>query len=93
MNIFLIQIKQWTYIFNYTYFKDLKLIKKMDILKLRVVLTTEGSAGLLYMMGLKSGTFTHIFVDEAGQSMEPEMLIPLCMCLHIKLLCFSIMCV
>ncbi|XP_025200354.1 probable RNA helicase armi [Melanaphis sacchari] len=56
---------------------DPRLIKKQDILKLRIVLTTEGTAGLLYMMGLKSGTFTHIFIDEAGQSTEPEMLLPL----------------
>lgn len=34
---------------------------------------------MLYSMGLKSGTFTHIFVDEAGQTSEPEILIPLCM--------------
>jgi len=66
--------------FNYTHFPDSKLIKKKDILKLRIVITTEGSAGLLYMMGLKSGTFTHIFIDEAGQSMEPEILLPLCSC-------------
>ncbi|XP_025425043.1 probable RNA helicase armi isoform X2 [Sipha flava] len=56
---------------------DSKLIRKRDILKLRIVLTTEGSSGILYMMGLKSGTFTHIFIDEAGQSMEPEILLPL----------------
>lgn len=56
---------------------DTRLIKKQDILKLRIVLTTEGTAGLLYIMGLKSGTFTHIFVDEAGQSTEPEILLPL----------------
>jgi len=67
-------------IFNHASFKDSKLIKKRDILKLRIVITTEGSAGLLYMMGLKCGTFTHIFIDEAGQSMEPEILLPLCIC-------------
>jgi len=41
------------------------------------VVTTESIAGLIYMMGLKSGTFSHVFVDEAGQSMEPELLLPL----------------
>ncbi|XP_016663111.1 probable RNA helicase armi [Acyrthosiphon pisum] len=56
---------------------DTKLIRKHDILKLRIVLSTEGTAGLLYMMGLKSGTFTHIFIDEAGQSTEPDILLPL----------------
>lgn len=29
------------------------------------------------MMGLKSGVFSHIFIDEAGQSTEPETLLPL----------------
>ncbi|CAH1736197.1 unnamed protein product [Aphis gossypii] len=56
---------------------DSRLIRKQDILKLRIVLSTESTAGLLYMMGLKSGTFTHIFIDEAGQSTEPEILLPL----------------
>lgn len=60
-------------------FADPRLIKKKDILKLRVVITTEGSAGILYMIGVKSGAFSHIFIDEAGQSTEPETLLPLCM--------------
>lgn len=60
---------------------DVKLIGKKDILKLRIVLTTEGTAGILYMMGIKSGTFTHIFIDEAGQTTEPEILLALCMSL------------
>ncbi|VVC46259.1 P-loop containing nucleoside triphosphate hydrolase [Cinara cedri] len=56
---------------------DSKLIRKNDILKLRIVVTTEGTAGLLYTMGLKKGIFSHIFIDEAGQSTEPESLLPL----------------
>lgn len=56
---------------------DPKLIRKKDIIKLRLVVTTESVAGLLYMMGVKSGFFSHIFVDEAGQTMEPEILLPL----------------
>ncbi|XP_025191199.1 probable RNA helicase armi [Melanaphis sacchari] len=63
--------------FKSIHFLDSRLIKKQEILKLRLVLTTEGTAGLLYMMGLKAGTFTHIFIDEAGQSTEPEILLPL----------------
>lgn len=60
------------------HFADTKLIMKKDIFKLRVIVTTEGTAGMLYMMGIKSGFFTHIFIDEAGQSLEPELLLPLC---------------
>jgi len=62
------------------FFLDDRFIRKHDILKLRIVLSTEGTAGILYMMGLKSGTFTHIFIDEAGQSTEPDILLPLCTC-------------
>lgn len=40
-------------------------------------------------MGLKSGSFSHIFIDEAGQSTEPEILLPLCMCLTANNLLFS----
>ena len=29
------------------------------------------------LLGLPSGHFTHIFVDEAGQALEPEVMIPL----------------
>ncbi|VVC38267.1 Hypothetical protein CINCED_3A020873 [Cinara cedri] len=54
-----------------------KLIRKRDILNLKIVVTTEGTASLLYMMGIKKGTFSHIFIDEAGQSSEPELLLPL----------------
>ncbi|XP_050442332.1 probable RNA helicase armi [Adelges cooleyi] len=62
---------------NNTCSPDVKTINKNDILKLKVVITTAGSAGMLYMMGIRSGTFTHIFVDEAGQMTEPEILLPL----------------
>ncbi|XP_070557357.1 uncharacterized protein [Ptychodera flava] len=41
----------------------------------RIVVSTCASAGMLYQLGLKSGHFTHVFVDEAGQATEPECLI------------------
>lgn len=72
-------------IFNFTYFIDSKFVNKRDILKLRIIITTEGTASVLYTMGFKNKTFTHIFIDEAGQSMEPELLLPLCMnCLFLN---------
>eukprot|EP00794_Sanderia_malayensis_P005865 gene5865-6558_t len=43
----------------------------------RVVVCTCSMAGILYSAGLESGHFTHVFVDEAGQSTEPECLIPM----------------
>lgn len=75
---FVIDDISWYYkILKQVRFIDPKLIKKKEILKLRIVITTEGTAGLLYMMGLKSGVFSHVFIDEAGQSTEPETLLPL----------------
>lgn len=62
---------------KYLYFVAFKTISKNDILKLRVVIATEGTSGFLYSIGLKSGTFSHLFFDEAGQTLEPEMLLPL----------------
>ncbi|XP_072097342.1 RNA helicase Mov10l1 [Mobula birostris] len=43
----------------------------------RIVISTCSSAALFYQIGLRTGHFTHVFVDEAGQANEPECLIPL----------------
>lgn len=43
----------------------------------RVIVTTCSSSALLYAHGVDSGKFTHIFVDEAGQGSEPEVMIPI----------------
>jgi helicase MOV-10 len=48
-----------------------------DLQKCRVIVTTCISAGIPYGLGIKPGHFSHIFVDEAGQAMEPEVLIPI----------------
>lgn len=61
----------------YVCFADSKSINKNGIIQFRIVLATEGTAGLLYFTGLKSGAFSHIFIDEGGQSIEPEALLPL----------------
>ncbi|XP_022081029.1 RNA helicase Mov10l1-like [Acanthaster planci] len=42
----------------------------------RIIVCTCITAGSLYQLGLKSGHFSHVFVDEAGQATEPECLIP-----------------
>ncbi|GAA5996830.1 hypothetical protein JCM5350_003555 [Sporobolomyces pararoseus] len=42
----------------------------------KVIVSTCISAGILRGVGLQTGHFTHIFVDEAGQATEPETLIP-----------------
>lgn len=43
----------------------------------RVTIGTCMCLGLLAQMGLPKGHFTHIIVDEAGQALEPEIMIPL----------------
>ncbi len=42
----------------------------------RIVVCTCTTAGLLYSLGLPTGHFTHVLVDEAGQATEPEAMIP-----------------
>jgi helicase MOV-10 len=43
----------------------------------RVVVATCITAGAPNGLGLPSGWFTHIFIDEAGQATEPESMIPI----------------
>ncbi|KAG8895100.1 hypothetical protein FRB99_000766 [Tulasnella sp. 403] len=43
----------------------------------RVVVSTCISAAIPYGVGVTPGHFTHVFVDEAGQAMEPEIMIPI----------------
>ncbi|XP_054717092.1 RNA helicase Mov10l1-like [Uloborus diversus] len=38
----------------------------------RIVISTCSTAGSLYTIGLCNDFFTHVFIDEAGQLMEPE---------------------
>ncbi|KAK0496609.1 P-loop containing nucleoside triphosphate hydrolase protein [Armillaria luteobubalina] len=48
-----------------------------SVLKHRVVVSTCISAGALHNLGVKSGHFAYIFIDEAGQGKEPEIMIPI----------------
>ncbi|XP_035216479.1 RNA helicase Mov10l1-like [Stegodyphus dumicola] len=43
----------------------------------RIVISTCSTAGSLYTIGLCNDFFTHVFIDEAGQLMEPESAIAL----------------
>ena len=51
---------------------------KEDILAHRIVIVTVSTALVLINMGLQ-GHFTHIFIDEAAQTLECEALMPLAM--------------
>ncbi|KAL5476887.1 hypothetical protein ACEPAI_3073 [Sanghuangporus weigelae] len=43
----------------------------------RVIVSTCCSGGVPYGLGFKPGHFTHIFIDEAAQATEPEVMIPI----------------
>lgn len=46
-----------------------------DIMDYRVIVVTSVTAGRLVSGGVAKGHFTHIFIDEAGQAVEPECVI------------------
>ncbi|KAJ3917943.1 RNA helicase [Lentinula edodes] len=48
-----------------------------DIRKYRVVVSTCITAGVPGSLGIERGYYSHIFVDEAGQAMEPTVMVPL----------------
>ncbi|RUP52346.1 hypothetical protein BC936DRAFT_146171 [Jimgerdemannia flammicorona] len=48
-----------------------------ELKSFNVVVSTCGAAGILYGIGGASLGFTHVFVDEAGQALEPEVLLAL----------------
>ena len=43
----------------------------------KVIVTTCVNASFAYNIGIPGGHFTHVFVDEAGQASEPEVLVPI----------------
>ena len=45
--------------------------------KYRVVVSTCFSASIPYCVGLPQGHFSHIFIDEAGQGTETEIMVPI----------------
>ncbi|KAF9457927.1 P-loop containing nucleoside triphosphate hydrolase protein [Collybia nuda] len=48
-----------------------------ELEKFRVVVSTCIAGGVPQGLGLKPGHFTHIFIDEAGQAQEPEVMVPI----------------
>lgn len=48
-----------------------------ELRKYRVIVATCLSGGVPANMGVKRGHFTHIFIDEAGQGKEPEVMVPI----------------
>ena len=47
-----------------------------DLEKYRVIISTCITSSLLHAAGVKRGHFERIFVDEAAQGLEPELMVP-----------------
>ncbi|XP_068634205.1 probable RNA helicase SDE3 [Aristolochia californica] len=45
------------------------------LLSYKIIISTYSSASLLYAEGVPRGHFSHLFLDEAGQASEPEIMI------------------
>ncbi|KAF5277498.1 hypothetical protein FQR65_LT03836 [Abscondita terminalis] len=64
--------------FNDDGFKSPKGLNSTAIGRHRITVATCSALGSLFTMGFPKGHFTHIVIDEAGQTTEPEIMIPLC---------------
>ena len=47
------------------------------VVRHRIVVATCTTSGGIYKLGLSEGHFTHCFIDEAGETTEPESMIPI----------------
>ena len=47
------------------------------VVRHRIVIATCSTSGQLYQLGLSEGHFTHCVIDEAGETTEPESMIPI----------------
>ena len=50
---------------------------RSQLAKYKVVVSTCITASFAYNLGMPMGHFTHVFIDEAGQASEPEVLVPI----------------
>lgn len=48
-----------------------------ELAQFKVIVSTCCNASVLHGIGMARGHFTHIFIDEAGQTTEPELMIPI----------------
>lgn len=55
---------------------------KEVLMKYKVIVTTLVTAGRLVSGGVPAGHFSHVFIDEAGQAVEPECVIAIAGLLH-----------
>ncbi|PNT78149.1 hypothetical protein BRADI_1g74450v3 [Brachypodium distachyon] len=64
---------------RFCFFEDMvfKCPPMQALMRYKIVISTYMSSSTLQAEGLRQGHFTHIFLDEAGQSSEPEAMVPL----------------
>lgn len=48
-----------------------------ELMKYKVIVSTCISASIPHGLGMTRGHFNHIFIDEAGQACEPEVMVPI----------------
>ena len=61
---------------SYSFTNDeLQVLSK--VVRHRIVIATCTTSGGIYKLGLSEGHFTHCFIDEAGETTEPESMIPI----------------
>ena len=49
----------------------------LKVVRHRIVVSTCDTAGGIYNLGLKQGHFTHCVIDEAGETTEPQSMVPI----------------
>ena len=54
------------------------------VVRHRIVVSTCATSGSLFRLGLTRGHFTHCVIDEAGETTEPEAMVPICLLGHSK---------
>ncbi|KAE8816655.1 putative RNA helicase SDE3 [Hordeum vulgare] len=64
---------------RFCFFEDMvfKCPPMRALMRYKIVISTYMSSSTLQAEGIRPGHFTHIFLDEAGQSSEPEAMVPL----------------
>lgn len=64
---------------RFCFFEDMvfKCPPMRALMRYKIVISTYMSSSFLHAEGIRRGHFTHIFLDEAAQSSEPEAMVPL----------------
>ncbi|KAK9501718.1 hypothetical protein O3M35_012393 [Rhynocoris fuscipes] len=56
---------------------DIRVCDVENLTQFKIIVGTLNTLGIINCLGIRNGHFTHVFIDEAGQTTEPDTLIPL----------------